>query len=94
MIEERVRTQEEQDFYDEYGCWPITDADLPEESKIILSAEQIAESERAVLRRSAKAYLKETDWYATRYAETGKAIPEDIATARAQARIDATLENA
>ena len=92
MTEERVRTQEEQDFYDEYGCWPITDADLPEESKIILSAEQIAESERAVLRRSAKAYLKETDWYVSRYAETGTEIPEEVLTKRAQARIDASEE--
>jgi len=34
--------------------------------------------------------LAETDGYATRYAETGTAIPEDIVAARAQARIDAS----
>lgn len=92
MTEERVRTQEEQEFYDEYGCWPITAADLPEESKIILSEEQIAETERAVLRRNAKAYLKETDWYISRYAETGTEIPAEVLTKRAQARIDASEE--
>lgn len=92
MTEERVRTQAEQDFYDEYGCWPITNADMPEENAITLTAEQIAESERAVLRRSAKAYLKETDWYVSRYSETGTEIPEEVLTKRAQARIDASEE--
>jgi hypothetical protein len=33
-----------------------------------------------------EAYLKSTDWYATRLAETGKAIPEEILTKRANAR--------
>lgn len=90
MIEERVRTQEEQDFYDEYGCWPITDADLPESAKIILTDEQIAGAERAVLIKNAKTYLKETDWYVTRYAETGTEIPAEVLTKRAQARLDAS----
>lgn len=40
-------------------------------------------------RISARIYLKNTDWYVTRKTETGKAIPSDIATKRAQARIDA-----
>lgn len=31
-------------------------------------------------------YLKDTDWYAIRYMETGKAIPEDIAQERETAR--------
>jgi len=31
-------------------------------------------------------YLKETDWYAIRYAETGVAVPADISSARAAAR--------
>ena len=38
----------------------------------------------------AKQYLDSTDWYVTRYIETGKAIPENIESARAQARIDAS----
>jgi len=32
------------------------------------------------------AYLTSTDWYTTRLAETGKAIPEEILTARQAAR--------
>jgi len=35
---------------------------------------------------SNRAYLKETDWYVTRKAETGKAIPEDILAKREAAR--------
>jgi|TARA_B110000879_G_C11023148_1_gene451744 hypothetical protein len=31
-------------------------------------------------------YLKETDWYATRKADSGTAIPDDITAARALAR--------
>ena len=31
-------------------------------------------------------YLNSTDWYATRYAETGVEIPDDIKTARQAAR--------
>ena len=31
-------------------------------------------------------FLNQTDWYAIRQTETGKAIPEDILTARAEAR--------
>lgn len=41
-------------------------------------------------RTMAKKYLDSTDWYVTRYVETGKAIPEDIEAARSQARIDAS----
>ena len=32
------------------------------------------------------AYLKSTDWYVVRYAETGVAVPSDVTTARAAAR--------
>ena len=43
--------------------------------------------EKAVI---AKRYLAETDWYVARKSETDKAIPSDILTKRAQARIDAS----
>lgn len=33
------------------------------------------------------AYLSSTDWYITRQAETGKAIPQDVLDARAEARL-------
>ena len=45
--------------------------------------------QRNKLRTSAKKYLAETDWYVTRNAETGKAVPDDILAKRAQARLDA-----
>ena len=35
---------------------------------------------------SNRAYLTETDWYVTRKAETGKAIPEDVLAKRVAAR--------
>ena len=41
---------------------------------------------------AAKQYLRDTDWYAIRKAETGKDIPTDIKTKRAQARLDASEE--
>ena len=37
-----------------------------------------------------KRYLKDTDWYVARKSETGKDIPSDVLTKRAQARIDAS----
>lgn len=33
-------------------------------------------------------YLSDTDWYATRYAETGVAIPDEVKAARAAARLE------
>jgi hypothetical protein len=41
---------------------------------------------------NARDYLDSTDWYVTRQAETGKAIPEDILTKRQEAR-DSIVEN-
>ena len=34
-----------------------------------------------------KAYLYETDWVVSRFAETGEAIPEDIKMKRAECRV-------
>ncbi|ROM30182.1 hypothetical protein BK645_14795 [Pseudomonas protegens] len=36
--------------------------------------------------REALKYLSDTDWYVMRLVEIGKAIPEDIAAKRAEAR--------
>ena len=36
---------------------------------------------------TARAYLKETDWYVSRFVETAQAIPTEIATLRAAARL-------
>lgn len=70
----------------------LTNESIPDSEKIFLTAEQAAEADAYALKRAAKQYLKDTDWYAIRYAETGKAIPEDIAAKRTQARIDASEE--
>lgn len=34
-----------------------------------------------------KAYLYETDWVVSRFAETGEAIPEDVKSKRAECRV-------
>ncbi|MBL4917991.1 hypothetical protein [Szabonella alba] len=45
-----------------------------------------AEATAATARAEALAYLASTDWMVIRAAETGKAMPEDVAEARAAAR--------
>ncbi len=50
-----------------------------------LEADALAR-EAEKLRAEALAYLRETDWFVTRQAETGKPIPEDVAEKRAAAR--------
>jgi len=45
-----------------------------------------AEAERQAEIAALTTYLTSTDWYATRLAETGKAIPDEILTARQAAR--------
>ena len=59
---------------------------------LVITEEDIKHQEVRVKAAQAKRYLKETDWYAHRKAETGKAIPDDILEKRAQARIDASVE--
>ena len=68
----------------------ITDASVPDSEKIIISPEDIAEAQAILNKKLAKQYLADTDWYVTRKAEAGTAIPRDITTKRAQARIDAS----
>lgn len=82
--------EQREEYFKENGCYPIEDSDVPAHEKVILTAEQIAAGESIRKKISAIQYLKETDWYAARKAETGKAIPDDILTKRAQARLDAS----
>jgi hypothetical protein len=50
-------------------------------------ADQLAANAvQASVNAAARAYLASTDWYAVRFAETGVAIPEDIAAERAARR--------
>jgi len=62
------------DFYDVDGNLIKSE---PVDPKEIQAADNVA----------SRAYLTETDWYIVRHAETGKAIPTEILTARAAARL-------
>ena len=48
---------------------------------------EIAANAQALVNSESLAYLASTDWYVTRQAETGAAIPQDILTARAESRV-------
>ena len=50
-----------------------------------LEAEQAAK-EREKAHAEAMAYLAATDWMVTRFAETGKPVPGDVALRREEAR--------
>jgi len=43
-------------------------------------------TDQEIINDESEAYLKETDWYVSRYAETGVAVPADVTTGRANAR--------
>ncbi len=86
-----MTTEERQAYFDQNGVYPIEDSDIPEAERMTPpTAEQIIEGEAIRLKLVAKQYLKDTDWYVTRYAETDIAIPSDVLTKRTQARIDAS----
>lgn len=57
---------------------------------LTFTPEQIAEMEAQTARLNAKQYLRDTDWYVTRHAETGEAIPAEITQKRAEARATAS----
>ncbi len=50
------------------------------------SDEQLAQLQQSKTNAASLAYLAETDWMVTRFAETGTPIPEDIKAARQAAR--------
>ena len=47
---------------------------------------EIAANAQSLVNSESLEYLKSTDWYITRHAETGVAVPADVTTARAAAR--------
>lgn len=81
---------------EKYLSTVLEEGDAIDESYVVdktpptITEEDIAADNQRTIRNTAKKYLADTDWYVTRYTETGTAIPEDIATARTQARIDAS----
>ena len=56
------------------------------------TVEELEYMEILTTNRDAREYLISTDWYVTRQAETGKEVPADILTKRAEARA-AVIEN-
>ena len=60
--------------------------DMPKLERQEPTAEEIANNLVAMENYEARKYLTETDWYVTRKAETGKAIPDDVLTKRQEAR--------
>ena len=86
-----MTTEERQEYFDQYGVYPIEDSDIPESERITPpTAQQIIEAEAIQLKLTAKNYLKDTDWYVSRKAEAGTEIPADVLALRQQARLEAS----
>jgi hypothetical protein len=68
--------------------WEELQAHLSESGETILPKPELTEAEKAEREIEAlQAYLAETDWYVTRFAETGVPISVEISEARATARV-------
>lgn len=58
-------------------------------SKLVTAAEKARQESQAEQERiniEARDYLASTDWYVTRWRETGRAVPDDVLSARQAAR--------
>ena len=64
------------------GAWSLVNGDIVKLPFPPPTAEQL----QAQANVEARAYLTSTDWYVTRFSETGVPIPADIAEARKLAR--------
>lgn len=73
--------------YSEYLYYRTEQDEAPYVVYTRKSDAQIAEQELSAARAKATEYLHSTDWYVTRLAETGKAIPEEVLAGRAEARL-------
>jgi len=86
-----MTTEERQAYFDQNGVYPIEDSDIPEAERMTPpTAEQLIEGEAIELKKNARQYLRDTDWYVSRKAEADIAIPDNILAARQQARLDAS----
>ena len=84
--------EQREDYFKEYGVYPIEYSDIPnEEFSRIVPTQQ---DEKIRLKYIAINYLNSTDWYTARKIETGKEIPQEVLEKRAQARIDANFDEA
>jgi hypothetical protein len=67
--------------------WQELQEHLAESGEAILPKPELTDREKAEREiESLQEYLAETDWYVTRFTETGVPIPSDVSDARAQAR--------
>ena len=57
---------------------------------LTFTEEQLAEMEAQAPRLNAKQYLRDTDWYVVRHAETGEEVPAEVTKKRAEARATAS----
>lgn len=75
--EDGTYTAEEAESMMKYGTTTPSDSQVQE-----------LDNESATFRsnKDARKYLADTDWYVVRKTETGEAIPDDITTARQEAR--------
>lgn len=55
-------------------------------SELTETNDMLTTDEEEKINRAARAYLRETDWYVVRQAETGAPIPMDVAMKRRAAR--------
>lgn len=65
---------------DDLSCYYVKNGKLVFEKEKKEKLKNADDNEK--LKQSLIQYLKDTDWYAIRYMETGKAIPSDIAKQR------------
>lgn len=63
-----------------------TGEEVEVEEVIEINEEEIARNELQAKINEAKEYLASTDWYVTRFTETGKEIPEEVKIKREEAR--------
>lgn len=63
-----------------------TGEEVEVEEVIEIDEEAIAKQELQAKINEAKEYLARTDWYVTRFTETGKEIPEEVKIKREEAR--------
>ena len=50
----------------------LNDDNIPNSEKVFLTPEQVAETQAIYLKRAAKQYLKDKEWYAIRKPDSGK----------------------
>lgn len=67
--------------YEDIKLWLETNTPEPE-----FTDAELAQQAQDKINQEALAYLASTDWYVTRFTETGVAIPDDVTTKRVEAR--------